>query len=144
MAMGEVMFVETDGGRKESGFGSEDYDCTVRALAHVSGLTYADCHRTAELAGRLYGCKSSMQRIINQAAAEGKIQVVRTHKYKTFFGQSALTCPTVAQWLKMPENCEGKFIVRWHGHVFAVINGVIFDSYPPRMGKRVMFVWKFA
>ena len=139
--MSNVKFIQTDGGRKENGFESEAYDCTVRALVPITGLTYSTCHDLARRAGRMYGRKTQMSPIIRLADSERKVTLLDTIGY---WSRPTLQRPTVAQWLRMPGNDSGKFIVRVNGHVFAVVNGECFDTCPMRMGRRVTHVWKFA
>ena len=38
---------------------------------------------------------------------------------------------TLGQWLRQPEAINGRWIVSIRGHVFAVVNGVVCDSYVP-------------
>src|SRR5271156_2691424 len=42
----------SDGGKVAEGFAFETNDCTVRALANASGLSYKEAHRIAKASGR--------------------------------------------------------------------------------------------
>ena len=49
---------------------------------------------------------------------------------------------TLGQWLRLPEAQSGRWIVSIRGHVFAVVNGVVCDSYIPGLKSIMIAAYK--
>jgi len=56
-----IKFTQTDSGRISSGFTNENNDCTVRALAEVTGTSYSNAHLFWAQLGRTKGSGSYMK-----------------------------------------------------------------------------------
>jgi hypothetical protein len=107
-------------------------DCTVRALANATGLTYESSHELLAESGRkqykghyihtLYDAIVSKGVWVKDCAA-GKVSTI-----------------TVARFIS--ENPTGSYICLIRGHVFAVVDGVVHDSFRCRPGARVRRYWK--
>lgn len=114
-------FVSTDGGRAACGFGGEDMDCAPRAAAIALGITYEDAHARYKAQGRVDGRRTPP----HMTEAVLGVPVVYDFRERK---------STVAQWLK--DHPRGRFVVWVHGHVFAVLDGIVHDNgaglYKPR------------
>lgn len=137
-------FVHVDGRTAE--LAGEKNDCTVRSLSVVAGLPYGAAHRTMELAGRrprkgiaittVYPTGDTVKRIANYDVKE-----VFRSGFDKFYGFK--TDITVAEALRRFP--RGRFVFRTKHHVFAVIDGTIYDcNAPDGMRRRVSRVWQFT
>ena len=120
----------TDAGRASSGFAAvERLDCSVRAVAIALRLSYAQAHGKLKALGRRTGCKLYKSPAV---FLDGLGLVQRPD----------LSCRTVATAVRYMT--EGRFIVRVPQHVFAVIDGIIFDTREdaPLPGRRVRMVYE--
>jgi hypothetical protein len=148
------MFVQSDAGRSAT-HQTETNDCTVVAMAHAAGITYAEAHCWAKGAGRKnrggmrnYEIACMMRRY--EASGAAKIQVVpfepptrpsivKTATYSPLngmwsrFRRPRRTGTTVAQFIRtLPK--KGRFYVACTSHAFAVVGGVLMDNnYRPKM-----------
>jgi hypothetical protein len=123
-------YVNTDGGRAAAGK-QECKDCTVRALSLAGDISYTDAHRLLEMLGRqarkgFYFVKVArhfdLKHHVQPARGEGRMKVFSAiRKYKT-----------------------GRFVFRVDEHVFAVVNGTIYDSLPlgELLHRIVTHVWE--
>jgi hypothetical protein len=107
----------------------ERLDCTVRALAIATGMTYAQAHSLCERRGRRYGCRFHTDKLVGTGVFDGA--PVKRHG-------------TVMSFLK--KFPVGRFYVSTRRHAFAVIDGRIWDTYfdPEKsIGKcRVEAAWR--
>ena len=105
-------------------------DCTVRALAHVAGITYAAAEALAEDAGRKAGRGMKSAKLIdllNRCAHLG----IRFRKVR-------MGSRTLRRFLR--EHPTGSFYLRKRGHAFAVIDGSVSDF--TRQGSIVLDAWE--
>jgi len=107
---------EDDGGKQLSFSPNEQLDCTVRALAILSGEPYNVAHAFLRDNGR---------------KDQSTFKFWTLHE-KTFVGrklvQELVPRRTVHNHIK--DNPTGKYIISVRRHVFAVIDGVVHDSGP--------------
>jgi len=126
-------FIKDDGGRSLAGFKGMADDCVVRAIAIVSGKLYKEVHQ--EL--------SDWQ----GWDADNGGNVSGHYTYKRFienFGFKWIPIMRVGSGCKMHLKAEelpnGKLIARVSGHLVAVIDGVIHDTFDcSRGGKRCVY-----
>lgn len=102
-------------------------NCTVRAFHHAFGISYDEAYQLLKSHGRkddkgfvfhmlMWKLKGSYNGIIYQEHPNPHMTVgtfVNTYKV-------------------------GTYILRYRGHVFTVINGVVHDSFKPNPNKRVL------
>jgi len=111
---------------KAAEFAKDKRDCTVRATATVLGIDYSDAHSRLAALGR-----KTNHRWLYQGDNIEKLGLEQVPE---------LSCRTLASILH--EMSQGRFVVRVHRHVFAVINGVVHDAWPQKPGRRVKMVYK--
>ena len=139
----------TYAGRHEAGFSSEKGDCTVRALAAGANLPYDIAHSIMKASGRRDRKGHSFQSGAEVAEKQGLIKVKFTNacefvndvqrgaRYQLYGTRSSL--PTFAQVAnRLPK--QGRFVVRIKQHVFAVVDGIVYDSAITGPRKRVTTV----
>lgn len=127
------MYIETDGGRL--GFApNEQLDCTVRAFALVSQISYRDAHVMMAKAGRKEG-----KRMADFAAFMktwcGRICNTR---YVRRAGDCGIT---LGRYVK--DHPTGRYLLRVRGHVVAVVDGVALDLGEPNWRAIVRGAWCF-
>lgn len=114
-----------DGGKKAAGI-EDTNNCTVRALAICTGMDYKTCDITLTNLGRLPNRGWKMMQRYEELPVKFE---------KTDFPREAGPRPQVRTVLKKLKT--GRHIVRIAGHVFAVVDGVIHDTFTPSMFKPV-------
>jgi hypothetical protein len=125
----------------------ESNDCTVRAFASATSLSYAISHTLALEAGRVNRKGFWTRHIAKRAVENGWIKdytetpmldLERAKGYSGYTNQRwANAYPTLAQ--AMPLMMKGRYMVETANHAFAVVDGVIHDnSYKLRMRRRVI------
>ncbi len=122
----------SDGGRREEGFAHERRDCAVRAVAVAFQVTYSQAHSALEKFGRKPKHGTYFSEFIQSDACKSLGRKVEL--------RADLSCHTLAGIL--PAMQKGHFIVKKAGHVFAVINGVIFDTFQQKPKSRVKMVYE--
>lgn len=114
----------TDAGRKASGFGFERRDCTVRAFATAFRVSYREAHEHMRSSGR---------KDRRGFASHGA--------FRSLSGPSCARTGSVGRFIN--RNPRGRFVLAILGHVFAVIDGVIYDSHDHRHAARhLKAAWK--
>ena len=109
---------------------NEANDCTVRALAAVTGIPYEQAHAALAAAGR--------------KARRG----MRIDLLKPVYAAHGASCyvnrgdrPTLASFAR--QHGPGKYIVLVKGHVFALVDNVQIDMRDNGARKRVWGYWQF-
>lgn len=115
----------SDGGRSGAGM-SERNDCVVRALAISLGTSYSEAHALVKSFGRRKGCRMQWEKF-------------RTLMRSKFDVRPELSCMSLGRALGMMQ--EGRYVVAVSGHVFAVVDGVVCDSWEQKAGRRIMMVY---
>lgn len=124
---------------------SESQDCSVRALSNVMGISYEDAHQKISLIGRQNGKPVNTGDLNDLYISLGfKITVVGNTITSRYFSRKNPTATHIAG--STIENMigrlsRGKYIVQVRGHVFAVIDGKIFDKGSMPAGKRVVAIY---
>lgn len=125
-------FTATDAGKASSHYKHQRNDCTVRALATATGLTYDHAHRILAQYGRLTG---------------------RRFDFKAFMKASShnmprTTYPAIKGARRMnpvrfsAAHPAGTYIVQTAKHVIAVIDGTFYDSEPPPADRCIYSAWR--
>lgn len=133
---GALMFQYADGGLAETGL-QEKLDCCVRAVAVAAEIPYYDAHAMMKAAGRRDRCRmKGFADLLNATPKIGRYYVVALNSYYT------IPLMKIREFVALQK--PGRYIVRVNGHVFAVIDGVVYDKFlgVPRSGKRILNVWK--
>lgn len=113
-------WISTDGGKDAAGF-VEKNDCAVRALAVFTGKPYAECHATLKSLGRKQFRGTSIVAIKS---------VLKQFPYTaSWTSGERLTLGAIAR--KFP---TGKVYMVKRGHAFAMIDGIVHDSF--RVGSK--------
>lgn len=105
----------------------ERNDCTVRALHLLTRLSYAEAHAVMAKHGRKPG----------QGVA-GTATVYKRYGARVVEGTYGCTLAVA-----MARHSRGFFAVFTHGHVFAMIDGKLIDSFADGARKRVRYVMQF-
>lgn len=128
-------FNRNDGGRISSKRPKQKEDCTVRALAIAADLAYDKAYDLLK-----YGGRKSHQGFNFRAWVDGKIINGYSFKWKSFpaqKGERRMNPVTFCNQYK-----KGRFILRTAKHVFAVIDGVVHDTFKERNDRCVYAMWK--
>jgi hypothetical protein len=132
-----MQFIVNDGGRVAAGFKGRTGDCVVRAIAIAAELNYAAVYRDLHELQKAYFCKRT-----RHGAKDGKASprngVCQQVYHGYILGLGFRWTPT----MKIGSGCKvhladgelpgGRIIVRLSGHIAAVIDGVIHDTYDPQ------------
>ena len=103
---------------------SEKNDCSVRALANVTGMLYSDCHSIMKELGR-----KDKEMMDTRMAAAGMLRAGG----KLFIVES----------LEDIRLNHGNYVVFQSGHCFTLIDGQVVDTIKPDMGAKLLGVFKF-
>jgi hypothetical protein len=131
------MFIENDGGREAAGYKGKAGDCTVRAIAIATGKPYQEVYSDLFAENKIRNPRKSSPR-------DGGTPMKTIHKYLKSLGWSWVPTMQIGSGckvhLKQDELPRGNIIVRLSGHLCAVIDGVINDTYDPsRDGTRCVY-----
>lgn len=121
----DMKYEYSDGGRSGAGF-TERNDCVVRALAISLGIPYPEAHSRAKAFGRRKGCRMKWPNFRAMMALDFEIK-------------PELSCMSLQRALEQMQS--GRFVVAVSGHVFAVVNGTVCDSWEQKPGRRVNMVY---
>ena len=143
-------FIFNDGGRKDAGYKGQTGDCVVRAIAITTGKTYQEVYDAINV---LSESKKLGKRKVkgHYGTSYKKVSASRTGVVKKVYGEylKALGYEWIPIMgigtgckvhLKPDELPTGRIIVRLSGHISAVIDGVINDTYNcSREGTRCVY-----
>lgn len=118
--------VKTDGGAKAEGRGRERADCTVRATAICLGVPYAEAHQRLAALGRKRGCRFPFGTVAAKLGLADRAE---------------LSCRRLSTVL--PQLGKGRYVVSVSCHVFAVVDGVVHDTFVPKENAHVRLVYEF-
>ncbi len=131
-------FIVDDGGRSQSQRPRQKNDCTVRALAIVTGWTY----------DQAYDLLKKADRRSHRGFRLGPW--LQSKGYKLSEWEIApLALPAVKGERRMnpvtfiKQNPYGRWIVKTAGHVFAIVDGVAHDLHPESDGRCIYKAWRF-
>jgi len=118
-----MQFVKTDGGMRSSGF-AEHTDCAVRAYALFKDIPYNEAHSIFKKLGRRDG-HGTKNHIIYDLIG----RTTRKDGAGLTLNQLVAANPT------------GRVYGLKRGHAFAIINGVLHDSWKVGGKSRITFYW---
>ena len=118
-----MQFVKTDGGMRSSGF-AEHNDCAVRAYALFKDIPYNEAHSIFKKLGRRDG-HGTKNHIIYDLVGRN----TRKDGAGLTLNQLVAANPT------------GRVYGLKRGHAFAIINGVLHDSWKVGGKSRITFYW---
>ena len=142
-----MKFIYNDGGRAEAGFKGIAGDCVCRAIAIITEKPYREVYdalneiskemklwHSYHLEKTRYG---NTYRKASSSRTGHKSKVYE--KYLTSFGYEWKSIMKIGSGCKMHLKAEelphGRIIVRLSGHVAAVIDGVLYDTYDCSRGE---------
>ena len=133
-----VYFTPTDGGRSTSTRPKSKEDCTVRALALATGVSFDKAYDVLAIAGRKPHQRFAFKLWANSLAPRYTLRVeLRWHPFQAVKGESRMNpAKFCTQFL------NGRWIVRTAKHVFAVIDGVVLDETSPRPDRCIYGAWE--
>lgn len=123
-----MKFLKSDGGRQFL-HPHETSDCTVRSLAHAGQMSYADAHGFMKAGGRKDGKGGKVSEGLVAAAAAGRLLYNRRDHYWDNVTNTVKDFPI------------GNFIMTTATHSFAVVDGVLVDTFKISRNCRVRAVW---
>jgi len=129
-----------------SSTGNERNDCTVRALANATEMSYEKAHALLKKHGRK-DCKGAYFTTMKPAYEEagfvlyGVYGTTRAARYTAHVTKQKANAGTTLAKL-LPTLGFGEYIVNTTGHAVAVVNGKIIDTFDNPAGKRVVAVFK--
>lgn len=127
-------FQYSDAGQSKTEYALAQRCCTIRAISISTGLSFEACFEIAKQAGRKYNGKIKTRNVLLEAEKYGvKSETVTVTVNRTL---------TLNQLSKRSFMWSGTFLVRTKGHVFAVIDGVIKDTFLEGSKRRVLEVWR--
>lgn len=140
-----MTWVYDDGGRKAAGYKGEADDCTTRAIAIATGLSYQAAYDLVNEAGRTER-KSKNRKGRGSARTGIYAQTIRRMLAKLGWQWT----PTMhigsgcKVHLRADELPDGNLIVAVSKHTVAVIDGVVHDTHDStREGRRCVYgYWK--
>lgn len=127
-------FVYTDGGRAAAGFSGDAGDCVVRAIAIVTQLPYKDVHAAL----------TEWQGWDADAGGNNSDHFTYRRFLVEELGFTWVPLMKIGSGCKVhlraDELPKGRIIVRVTGHLAAVIDGVLHDTYDcSRYGRRCVY-----
>lgn len=129
----QVVWVNDDGGRSAAGFKGSAGDCVARAVAIASRLPYRQVY--ADLASGRGSQRRSPGGKRKSASARSGINTTRKwfKDYMAELGFEWVACMEIGSGckvhLKADELPPGRLVVSLSGHMAAVIDGVLHDTY---------------
>lgn len=134
-------FIQDDGGRTAAGFKGRAGDCVARSIAIAAGLPYAEVY--AALAKGTGTQRASKRTAKRSASARAGINTGRKW-FKDYMASLGFRwVPTMAigsgctVHLTADELPMGRLVVSVSGHMTAMVDGIIHDTYDPRRPDRV-------
>lgn len=124
-----MTFIKTDGGRAEAGYKGQVNDCVVRAVAIAGQLPYKQVYRQMNV----YLYSYAHGRTARQAVPRFIIE-----KFMKMLGWKYVPAKKYGEHYNMHLNAKelpgGRIVADMDGHVSAVIDGVIHDTWDPSNG----------
>lgn len=121
----------SDAGRAASRRPRQGNDCTVRALAIARGLSYDEAYDLLAHAGRRSGQRLNLGPWLSEQAWARKIA------FPAVKGQPRMTPPSFCTRF-----AQGRFICKAAKHVFAVVDGVVYDTEPVGDRRCIYTAWR--
>lgn len=128
----------------------EKNDCTVRALANVTGLSYDECHARMKEAGRKDCTGADAEYYFDvymQSGAKQGYVVGKTNKAlwirRIFPDYKHIKGMTVRTLVEELQDKRGRYIAVTEGHALAIVDGFIIDKFNNPANKRVVALFRF-
>lgn len=144
-------FVADDGGRAAAGFRGESGDCVTRAIAIAGGLDYAEVYDDLMTRARQWLSTTRSRKRFTRSGARRSPSPrngMFPEVYRPFM-EELLGWPRTATMgigtgttvhLARGELPTGRLVVQVSGHLCAVVDGVVHDTYDPcRRGTRAVY-----
>ncbi len=122
----------------------EHKDCVVRALSNVSGMSYDIIHMCMGYHGRKEGECSSMQQIVAMTKNLGMVcqpygKGASSEYLQWVYKKDSKGNKTLGNLIKdLP---KGKFAVLVKGHMLALIDGKVIDTFDNSANKQVLAIF---
>lgn len=134
MMVGMTNFVFDDGGRADAGFKGEARDCVTRAVTIATGATYQE---TYDAINALIAAQRKSPSRDTSSARTGTAKLI-TNRLMASIGWTWTPTMEIGSGcmvhLRADELPSGVLIAKVSGHVVAVIDGVMHDTYDPSRG----------
>lgn len=135
-------WVFDDGGRQDAGRRGRAADCVCRAIAIVTGRPYAEVYDWLNELGRAERTRKRRDgRAVARSTARGGIHKPTTRKAMAELGWTwhpvmgiGTGCTMHLAKGEVPARYGGRVIVQLSGHVSAIVEGVVRDTYDPSRG----------
>lgn len=124
---------DTDAGRSTSKHSKQKNDCTVRALATTLEITYDEAYSMLAKAGRKSSCKFRISDWLETQPWAEKIS------FPAVKGEHRMN-PVVFT----KKFSSGAYICKTAGHVFAVIDGTLYDDTENRPDRCIYTAWRIS
>lgn len=130
-----VSYVIVDPRKDAVGFSHEQNDCSVRAIQIALNIPYSEAHHIIKTKtgrrdkGACYGFSSFVEK---------NIQYIKKLDPKPWKNEEKIG--TLSKFIK--NNPTGTWILRKNGHVFTVIDGVVYDSWNPGPKTQIKQAWQ--
>ena len=141
-----IPFTYHDGGRSESKRPKQSNDCTVRAIAIVTGSTYDQAYDLLKAGGRRSWEGFHLDRWIYGQVdpAVGDPEYIlgwtaRRIPFPAVKGQRRMNPHAISRTLP-----QGRYVLRFAGHVAALIDGRILDTFAPDPDRCIYAAWEFT
>lgn len=120
--------VYNDGGRATSKRPKQKNDCAVRAIAIAYGIEY----------DYAYDILTNMGRECNKGTM-GWILIPMLERYAKQLDIPSQSIKVMALGFVFP---TGTYLVKIKGHIFALVDGIIHDTFASYQDELVWFIWK--
>jgi len=130
----KVHLVKADGGRTNEGFSRETRDCTVRALATITGAPYAEAHWVLGMYGRKNGHGINMRKFL-----EANDHIILDHKFEPIHIWNSRGIRVAL--VRNPFLAKGTWLLGMPSHVAALVDGKIVDTFDSTR-KDIRHAWK--
>ncbi|HET9280350.1 MAG TPA: hypothetical protein VFR24_00110 [Candidatus Angelobacter sp.] len=121
---------------------NEKRDCTVRALSLAASIPYEQAHDTMAMLGRKPGKGFVFEEFVNyMRTSNASINGLSLRRVYS----SGVWYPTFGELVNACKRGEisGRWIIRVSGHVFAVVDNKIMDSFADVPRRRIKAIYKF-
>ena len=133
-------FILTDAGRSTSRRPKQKNDCTVRAVATVLGLSYDEVYDQMAHAGRQCNRRFHLLDWLESRNHDEPGHFVCKTRRISFPAIKGKERMNLAEFCK--QYPHGRYICRVAKHVFAVIDGVVYDTFENRCDRCVYLAWE--
>jgi hypothetical protein len=128
-------FSYTDSGRADSKRPQQKNDCTVRALANVARIEYDEAYDFVKSRGRKSHRGGNFPQARSNDTALGLTFIWRS--FPAVKGRPRMNPATFCGQFK-----TGRYIVRVAKHVFAIVDGIAYDTLPERPDRCIYGAWE--